>query len=206
MSTPSFDDTSQAALRSRAQALLERAPGQASEGASAALKVLHELASSPKTADDALKILHELQVHQVELDLQSEALRTSQADLELELARQVLRHDWAPVSCFTVDHETHLIDCNRTGQQRLGQTHRTLLGQSLGGFLTFDSAKALRDMLSQLKPGDDISTCALTMLAPDATPRTVHASARRDPAAERFLVAIMDIEAPPPARLSGSSR
>jgi PAS fold len=193
MSTPPLDDASQGDLRSQAQALLARGSGSACEGPAAALKVLHELASSPRTADDALKILHELQVHQVELDLQSEALRSAEADLESELARQVQRHDWAPVSCFTVDPQAHLVECNRTGLERLGQAQSTLRGKPLGSFLTSESASALHTMLSDIGPGQAIASRALTMVAPDATPRAVYASARRDPGSQQFLIAIMDL-------------
>jgi hypothetical protein len=71
-------------LRRRALAQLRVPAGshEARLNSSAALGVLHELASSPSTAEAALALLHELQVHQVELDLQDEELRRSRAELE----------------------------------------------------------------------------------------------------------------------------
>ena len=61
---------------------------QARLSSTAALRVLHALASSPATAADAIALLHELQVHQVELDLQYEELQGSNSELEASLDRQ----------------------------------------------------------------------------------------------------------------------
>src|SRR6202790_727889 len=107
---------SQADLRLRA---LQRLTGENSShdarlNASAAFRVLHDLASSPSTGGAALALIHELQVYQVELDLQDEELRRSRAELEATLIRQVKLYDYAPVACFTVDRTTTLRELNLT--------------------------------------------------------------------------------------------
>lgn len=186
------ESTSPTALRSQAQAVLARGTNTAAGDASAALGVLHTLASSPATAADALALLHELQVHQVELELQAEAMRSSQASLEAELAQLTHRHDCAPVSCFTVTRDTRLIEFNQTGQRRLGLAPEALRGRALSEFLSADSARDLHTMLTHLSQGHDMGTCLLTLTAPDHTPRSVHASARKDPASEHFMLALMD--------------
>ncbi|HET6789939.1 MAG TPA: PAS domain-containing protein [Aquabacterium sp.] len=186
------DSTSPTALRSRAQALLARSTNTAAGDASAALGVLHTLASSPETAADALALLHELQVHQVELELQAEAMRSSQASLEAELAHLTHRHDFAPVCCVTVDRDTRLIEFNLTAQQRLGMAPETLRGRALSDFLSADSARDLHTMLTHLSQGHDMGSCLLTLTAPDNTPRPVHASVRKDPASAHLMIAFMD--------------
>lgn len=194
MVTQDTDRTSPAALRSQAQAMLagHRDTAGGSGNASAALSVLHELASSPDTAADALALLHELQVHQVELDLQAEALRTTQAELESELSRQVQRHDGAPVSCFTVDADTRLIEINLTGSQRLGRDSQALLGATLSSFLSITSATDLRSMLARLRQGVAVGACELSLTIPGHSAHSVYASAVLDPASDRFLIAFMD--------------
>ena len=81
MPSPTAPNSPPIDLRSRAVSMLtaQRVPASRPPSASEALKVLHDLAASPATAADALALLHELQVHQVELDLQAEALRESRA-------------------------------------------------------------------------------------------------------------------------------
>ncbi len=88
--------------------------------ASGALAVLHDLAASPETAADALALLHELQVHQVEVDLQAEALSESRVELETALHRQIELYDALPVGCFTIDRALVVHDLNRTGAAILG--------------------------------------------------------------------------------------
>jgi len=87
MSKPAIASEHLAKLRLRAASRLPGAAGAkgAAGGATDALAVLHELASSPATAADALALLHELQVHQIELQLQDEELRRSRAELESAL-------------------------------------------------------------------------------------------------------------------------
>jgi hypothetical protein len=77
------------ALRERAQKVLHTPSSSLPKpkDATDAFRVLFELASSPDTAGDALALLHELQVHQVELDMQTEELMHSRAELETDHCR-----------------------------------------------------------------------------------------------------------------------
>jgi PAS domain S-box-containing protein len=161
--------------------------------ASAALGVLHKLASSVSSAGDALAVLHELQVHQVELELQDEELRRSRAELEATLFRQQQLYDFAPVGCFTVDRNTQLREVNLTATGMLGTERAELLGQSLDAYLVPQSAGALHAMLTRLSDGAPCALGTLQLAAGNGTPRSVHASVNRDPGGQRFLVAFIDV-------------
>src|SRR5579862_7629248 len=132
----------------------------------AALRVLHELASSPATAGAALTLLHELQVHQVELDLQDEELRRSRSELEAALARQVQLYDFAPVGYLTVDRATALQGLNLTAAGMLGSERDQLLGRTVDAFLEPRSALAFRAMIDRLCEGAPKETRALQLVAP----------------------------------------
>lgn len=180
-------------LRSRAVTHLT-APGaqpRVRTDASTALGVLHKLASSPSTAPSALALLHELQVHQVEVDLQDEELRRSRVELETALNRQVHLYDSAPVAYFTVDRNTVLSELNRPGASLLGFDRDFLRGRSLDSFLTPDSVRTLHAMLER-GTKDAAEVADLELRGKDGKTRRVHASTRRDPASECFLIAWME--------------
>jgi PAS domain S-box-containing protein len=178
-------------LRQRAVARLTGSndPHESRSNASAALGVLHGLASSPETAADSLKLLHELQVHQVELDLQEEELRRSVSELEAALFRQVQLYDFAPAGCFTVDRATTLSELNRTGARMLGFDRDEVLGRSLDSFLEPDSSRALHAALARAAKGAEVNGCELRFIARDGVSQTTLASVGTDPSGNRYLVA-----------------
>jgi PAS domain S-box-containing protein len=160
--------------------------------ASAAFRVLHDLASAPSTSAAALALLHELQVHQVEVDLQEEELRRSRAELEATMLRQVQLYDFAPAGYFTVDRTGVLRELNLTAAKMLGLDREQLPGRPLGTFLAPQSARTLRAMLTAVNDGAATKAQALQLLAREGAARRVHASANRDPDGEHFLIAFID--------------
>jgi PAS domain S-box-containing protein len=189
-------------LRVRAASRLGDGPQGAPYSASTALAVLQELALSPSTAADALAVLHELQVQQVELDLQAEELRNTQAQLEVALQRQIQLYDAAPVGCFTVDAQGTLQELNLSGAAMLGVARDELPGQSLFSFLAPGSVPALKAALARAGAGAPRASCTLQLMAPLGTLRTVLAAVNADPGrGQMLLVALMEDNAGgPPAR------
>lgn len=199
MTSSTIDHAGQADLRLRARARLTGRddPAGAPVSASAALGVLHELASSPDTAADALALLHELQVHQVELELQAEELRSSRTELETDLKRQRQLHDFAPAGLLTLDADTLIHDINLTGAGLLGAAREALLGRPLAGFLAAPSAHALQAMVERVAGGSRAEAGALQLAGPAGTPVVVQARASADPAGGRVLVALLDLRSQP---------
>jgi PAS domain-containing protein len=197
MSSDAIGDQSQADLRERALTRLVIPAGSREMrlDSTAALGVLHELASSPSTAAGALALLHELQVHQVELDLQDEELRRSRAELEASLIRQVQLYDVAPVGYFTVDRSAALRALNLTAASMLGSGRDQLLGQSLASFLAPNSARTLQAMLARLSDAASTELGTLQLTAAHGGARSVHACVKRDPDDRHFLIAFMDVAA-----------
>jgi PAS domain S-box-containing protein len=195
MSIERKETASTGSLRQRAIARLtgNSDPGDAGANSSAALAVLHVLASSPETAGDSLKLLHELQVHQVELDLQEEELRRSVAELEAALYRQVQLYDFAPAGCFTVDRSMALCELNRTGARLLGLDRNAVLGRALDNFLEADSSRALHAALMRVAEGAEGEGCELRFIAHDGVSPTAHASVGPDPSGHGFLIACIDV-------------
>jgi PAS domain-containing protein len=192
---PSHSNTlkNQAGLRLRAVARLtgHGSAESASASASAALGILHGMASTPDRSSDALALLHELQVHQVELDMQADDLRQSRAELELALARQIQLYDFSPVACFSVDGQTTIHELNLPGAQLLGVDRDDLYGQALDTFMSFRSASALHALLMSAREGRCRACCELELKGPEGAVQVLHASARPDPVGHGFLLALL---------------
>jgi PAS domain-containing protein len=159
----------------------------------AALGILHDLASSPATADASLKLLHELQVHQVELDLQEEELRRAVAHLETALFRQSQLHDFAPAGCFTIEPSTAICELNRTGARLLHIEREAAVGCPLDSFLDPASSRALHSAIARVAEGAPVDGCTVRLAVGTGAAQAAYASVAPDPSGPRFLVACVEI-------------
>lgn len=178
-------------LRRRAKVLLDegRVPDAGRYNASEALRVLCRLALEQGTAPDALALLHELQVHQVELDLQTEELRASRTELEAALWRQTRLYECAPVALFNLDAQGRLRELNRKAEALLGAGRDELLGQPLARWLAPAGAAALQAALQALAADRCERQLALSLQG-----RAIALQARlgADPAGPGALLACLD--------------
>lgn len=181
-------------LRQRAQSRLSgpSGPSDAQAGA-AALGVLHQLASSSETADQALTLLHEIQVHQVEIDMQSEELRSTLSGCEDALDRQLAYHDAMPVACCGLDAGNRILEINTTGARWLGLARQNLLGQTIHAFLTPEGKQALCAKAEALQRGEVPGSWETTLLSDKQTARTVRAALSADTAPGRHILVLMDM-------------
>jgi PAS domain S-box-containing protein len=75
----------------------------------------------------ARELLHELEVHQIELNLQNEALRRSQVELEKSRDRYADFYDFAPVGFLTLNQDGLIEEINLTGAALFGVERSKLL-------------------------------------------------------------------------------
>ena len=80
------------------------------------------------------ELLHELRVHQIELEMQNEALRQAQSALEESRDRYMDLYEFAPVGYLTLTPEGLIEEVNLTGVKLLGIERGNLLQK---GFRTF---------------------------------------------------------------------
>ena len=85
-----------------APALRKRAEEQAGS--------IEQTSLSAHTPEEIQRILHELRVHQIELEMQNEELRTAQTQIEAGRARYFDLYDLAPVGYLTISEKGIILE------------------------------------------------------------------------------------------------
>src|SRR5512145_2678326 len=73
------------------------------------------------------EVIHELQVHQVELEIQNEALREAHLALELSWDKYIDLYEFAPVGYLTLSKTAIIEDANLTAASMFGIDRRDLV-------------------------------------------------------------------------------
>ena len=100
-------------------------------------------------------ILHELRVHQIELEIQNEELRRTQAELEDARDQYFDLYDQAPVGYLTIDEKGIIRRANLTMASMLSLPRAHLVNQSLYLFVVREHHRIL---LNHLKPESEAET------------------------------------------------
>jgi PAS domain S-box-containing protein len=85
--------------------------------------------------EETRQMLHELRVHQIELEMQNEELRRTQAELEASQARYFDLYDLAPTGYFTLSKQGLILEANLTAATLLGMTRGALVKQPITRFI-----------------------------------------------------------------------
>ena len=85
--------------------------------------------------DEMSVLVHELQVHQIELEMQNDALRQGQIALEEANRKYSDFYDFAPVGFLTLDESGLIREVNLTAASQLGVTRRHLVDKPFRFFI-----------------------------------------------------------------------
>ena len=112
---------------------------------------------------DMKKLLHELQVHQIELEMQNEELKSAYEIAEKSLKKYTLLYDFAPMGYFTLDSDGSICDLNFTGADMLGEKRFTLVNHNFKLFLSKQSQKIFNDFLSKIYSANSKESCEVLL-------------------------------------------
>ncbi|MEI6530868.1 MAG: PAS domain S-box protein [bacterium] len=112
-------------------------------------------------------LLHELQVHQIELEMQNEELRSAQLAQEESYNRYAELYNIAPIGYFILSRHGRIASANLTGAALLGVPRKELIDQSFGRFVAPEAVHCWdRQRLDALKQEGTVS-CELPLQRDD---------------------------------------
>jgi len=150
---PSYSEDRLAALRAKAESILDGMGAKPMEVSGSDLKA----------------ILHELSVHQIELEMQNEELVKSRDELERSRDKYQQLYDFAPLGYLSLSHEGLILEANLAGAKLLGVERNYLLRKPLITYLAPESQGTFfrhrRAVFEERTP----QTCELVFLNRDGT-------------------------------------
>ncbi len=120
-------------------------------------------------AEDIQKLVHELQVHQIELEMQNEELRSAQEEIERSRSKYSDLYDFAPVGYFTFDQKGQILEVNLTGARLLGLERPLLIRKLFNLFVMPDFLNLFRSHRLKAVKSNALETCELQLRKKDGT-------------------------------------
>lgn len=124
--------------------------------------------ASPTSNDTAL-LIHDLHVHQIELELQNEELRQTQAELLRSKRKYIELYDEAPVGYCTISLEGTILEVNLTLSQLLGMAPSSLVGQRLSHSVVGEGSDQVYFLLKSLRESGKGPSTTLRMNSGEQT-------------------------------------
>ena len=142
----------------------------------AALRQQAEAAAAAKPAPltalepaEAQRMLHELQVHQIELEMQNEELRHTQAELEVSRGRFFDLYHLAPVGYCTLAATGLILEANLTAATLLDSPRPKLVGKPFSRFILTEDQDVFHMAFKKLVGTGAPRTDELRMVKPDGS-------------------------------------
>jgi diguanylate cyclase (GGDEF)-like protein/PAS domain S-box-containing protein len=115
-------------------------------------------------------LLHELEVHEIELEMQNEALRQSQLELEKSRDRYMDFYDFSPIGYITLDENGLISELNLTGASMMGIARNKLRSQRFFIFVTPDYQDHWYRHFQKALASDEVISCELSLKNQDGEP------------------------------------
>lgn len=109
------------------------------------------------------RLYQELQVHQIELEMQNDELRTTQERIEDSRSQLEDLYDFSPLGYFTFDRKGLIRAVNLTGSRLLGIDRESLIKSPFSGFIDTRSLNVFFSHLDQVFTGEAKQVCELRL-------------------------------------------
>lgn len=114
------------------------------------------------TLIDQKRLVHELQVHQIELEMQNEALMDARGQAEIALEHFSELFDFAPVPYFILNPDSSIRQTNFRGETLLGKPRTALIGKKLSLSIAIEQRPDFQLFLGHSFVHSGVQSCELT--------------------------------------------
>ena len=144
---------------------------------------------------DTLKLIHELQVHQIELELQSEELHRAKELADIATQKYSDLYDFAPTGYFTLDKDVTIVDINLLAAKMLGTERSYAQNKHFGLFVSNDTKQDFNRFFESLFKNNQPEHCEIKMYVKDSLPLFVQLSGIAKKDDDKCLITAIDITA-----------
>jgi PAS domain S-box-containing protein len=175
-----------------------------------------DLIPEASTSEETQQLLHELRVHQIQLEMQNEELRSVHAELDASRVRYFELYDLAPIGYLTFGKPGLILESNLAAASMLGIARSKLITQPIKRFFSKDDQDFFYLHRQQAFTSSDPKVAEMLLKRPDGSSFWAHVQAipavdgeywitlvdiserkkgeERLASSERFLQAIIDTE------------
>jgi diguanylate cyclase (GGDEF)-like protein/PAS domain S-box-containing protein len=146
----------------------------------------------PSFNESQHRLVHELQVHQIELEMQNEALQEARTGAEQALLRYAELFDFAPVAYFTLSKDGSVQQTNFNGERMLGIERGKITGRHFANIVGSEYRPVFNGFLEQVFTNPGAQHCEI-VLEPGGRPCWVAVEAIADSDRQTCLAAMVDI-------------
>ena len=109
------------------------------------------------------RLIRELEIHQIELELQNEALFQSKEQTENSKIRYSELYDFAPSGYFTLNREGEILEANLYGAQILGKERLYLTSERFDNFVNEETLKIYKEFLQRVFKSKKRESCEVIL-------------------------------------------
>jgi PAS domain S-box-containing protein len=149
-----------------------------------------------QTEPEAQRFVHELQVHQIELEMQSEELWQSRAEAEAGLEHYTELYDFAPVGYLTLGRDGAISKVNLAGADLLGVEPARIVGRGFAVFVDQPDKAGFKAFLKKVFASQAKEVCEVALLKDRQGPINVRIMATGSQDGQECLVMMVDITEP----------
>ena len=155
-----------------------------------------QLAASPTAQDPeraSAEVLQELRVHQIELEMQNDALRQAKLDLEVSRDRYLHLYEFAPAGYLTLTPEGFISQVNLTGSALFGRQRTQLLRRNFSAFVVEADQMRWKSQWPGILSGGGAASLELALHRGDRAPIAVQLVCQREDGASPSAVAAAEV-------------